>query len=246
LIAQEPPQQTYSTARACATPVEEAAVTSSGANPIPLSAPGLIGANSILNPPWSGPRSSRRARNRSFSHAHLEVDLTKVMPGPKEVPFWKRLEAALAERRIVENADLVWLTARTLHALAARQFRRVDHWEVAPGGWLPPPEFAPARTDDVEPLGQLLAALESGRGPSLAKARSFSLRVSDLHRNRADVTVRRIHRQRRHALSVDLWGSWTKETIGELVGALAERLPVARTTMTKYQYTVRGSGRTSR
>jgi hypothetical protein len=150
--------------------------------------------------------------------------------------LWKRLEAALAERRIVENADLVWLTARTLHALAARQFRRVDHWEVAPGGWLPPPELGSARSNAAEPVRQLLAALESGRGPSLARVRSISLRVSDLHRNHADVTVRRVHRQRRHALSVDLWGSWTKETIGELVGALAERLPIERTTMTRYQY----------
>jgi len=218
--------------------VHEAPVTSSGSTPIPLSAPGLIGPRSILNPPWSGPRSNRRARNRSFSHAHLEVDLTASVPEPTDLPFWKRLEAVLAERKIVENPDLVWLTARTLHALATRQFRRVDHWEVAPGGWLPPPELTSVRPHDAEPVGQLLAALESDRGPALARARSFSLRVSDLHRNHADITVRRVHRQRRHALSVDLWGSWSQESISALVGALAERLPIARATMTKYQYAV--------
>jgi hypothetical protein len=232
--------------RLLASPVHEVAVTSPGPPPIPLSAPGLIGPNSILNPPWSGPSSGRRTRNRPFSHVHLEVDLKAGSGGSTGLPFWERIESVLAEREIVENADLVWLTARTLHALASRQFRRVDHWEVAPGGWLPPPEYASVRAGDAEPVGQLLGALESGGGPIIAKARSFSVRVSDLHRNRADVTVRRVHRQRRHALSVDLWGSWTKETINGLVGALADRLPLSKTTMTKYQYAVEAGPRGSR
>jgi hypothetical protein len=223
--------------------VHEVAVTASGSAPIPLSAPGLIGPNSILNPPWTGPRAGRRTRNRPFSHAHLDLDLRAESARITSLPLWKRIEAFLAERKIVENADLVWLAARTLHALASRQFRRVDHWEVTPGGWLPPPQFASLRPDDAESVGQLLSALESGGGPTIAKARSFAVRVSDLHRNRADITVRRVHRQRRHAISVDLWGSWTKETIGELVGALADRLPIARTTMTKYQYAFRASRR---
>jgi len=62
--------------------------------------------------------------------------------------------------------------------------------------------------------------------------------------NRADVVVRRVHRQGRHALSIDLWGSWTKETVNELTGSLAARLPVARTTLTKYQYAFRTRDRT--
>jgi hypothetical protein len=221
-------------------------VTSPGSPPIPLSAPGLIGPNSILNPPWSGPRSGRGTRNRPFSHAHLEVDLRAESAQAGGHPLWERFGAFLAERKIVESADLVWLTARTLHALASRQFRRVDHWEVAPGGWLPPPEFASVRPENAEPVGQLLSALESGDGSTIARARSFSVRVSDLHGDRADITVRRVHRARRHALSVDLWGTWTKETINELVGALAERLPVTQTTMTKYQYALQASRRGSR
>jgi hypothetical protein len=221
-------------------------VTPSGPAPTPLSAPGLIGPNSILNPPWSGPRSSRRARSRPFSHAHLEVDLSVGSPKSTDRPLWERIEAVLGERKVVESTDLVWLTARTLHALASRQFRRLDHWEVAPGGWLPPPQPSSARADGAESIGQLLGALESDAGPSLAKARSFSVRASDLHGNRVDVTVRRVHRQRGHALSIDLWGTWTKETIGELVSALAARLPIVRTTMTKYRYSVETRPRGSR
>jgi hypothetical protein len=212
------------------------AVPSSGPRPVPLSAPGLIGPNSILNPPWSGPRASRRTRARPFRHVHLEGDLGAGPARTTSLPLWEHLEAVLSERRIVESADLVWLAARTLHALASRRFRRVDHWEVAPGGWLPPPEVGSARSKGTEPVGQLLEALESGAVSPLAKARSFSVRMSDLRRNRADITVRRVHRPRRHALSVDLWGYWTKETINELVGALAERLPLSRTTITRYQY----------
>ena len=214
-------------------------MTPPGPSQIPLSAPGLIGPNSILNPPWSGPRAARRARDRPFSHAHLEVDL-KLGPGRSaDLPLGQRLESFLAARKIVENADLVWLTARTLHAMASRRFRRVDHWEVTPGGWLPPPEFKSARADKPEAVGQLLGALESPLGPSVAKARSFSVRLSDLQGNRVDIVVRRVHRQRRHTLSIDLWGSWTQETITALTGALAERLPVARTTLTSHQFATR-------
>jgi hypothetical protein len=60
--------------------------------------------------------------------------------------------------------------------------------------------------------------------------------MSDLQGNRADVAVRRVHRLRRHTISLDLWGTWTKGMINELTGALAARLPVSRTTLTKYQY----------
>ena len=171
-----------------------------------------------------------------MSHAHLEVDLKLERVRTTGLPLAERLESFLAERKILENADLVWLAARTLHAMASRRFRRVDHWEVTPGGWLPPPEFKSARADEPEPVGQLLAALESPLGPSIAKARSFSARLSDLRGNRSDIVVRRVHRQRRHTISVDLWGSWTQESIGDLTGALAERLPIARTTLTSHQF----------
>ncbi|MCI4370729.1 MAG: hypothetical protein L3J81_05305, partial [Thermoplasmata archaeon] len=201
-----------------------------------LAAPGLTGPFSIEQPsPLSGPRANRRARNRSYSHVHLEVDLDPKPKDPEGVPVLERLAGAVSERKIVEKGTLLVLAAATLHALSSRQFRRVDHWEVTPGGWLPPPSKG---TDAVgrEPVGDLLAALEGGAWDAVAKARAFSARLSDLQGNHVDVTVRRVHREHRHAMSLDLWGSWTKAKLTELEGSVAERLPVVRSTMTKFQY----------
>ncbi|MFY9717440.1 MAG: hypothetical protein WAK40_05845 [Thermoplasmata archaeon] len=85
-------------------------------------------------------------------------------------------------------------------------------------------------------MGQLLNALEGETTSSFAAARSFSIRTSDLHGNRIDVTIRRVPRFRRHALSIDLWGRWTKATVQEIAGALAERMPVLSTVVTKHMY----------
>lgn len=203
--------------------------------PPALSAPGLVGPISILNQPISGPRSNWRSRTRPYRHAHLEIDLTAEPDRTEGTPLLKRLEALLSEKDMVEAADLLRLAAGTLHALAARRFRWIDHWEVQPGGWLPLPERTTHR-DPGEPVGELLNALESGAWAPAAKARSFSVRLSDRSGNRADVVVRRVHRQRRHALSVDLWGSWTKATIEGVTESLSARLPVSRSTLTKFQY----------
>jgi hypothetical protein len=154
---------------------------------------------------------------------------------PEDVPVLTQLVHALRERKITERGTLLILAASTLHALAALRFRRVDHWEVSPGGWLPPPK-AGKGGEDSGPVGDLLTALEDGSWDSVAKARSFAARVSDLSGAHVDVIVRRIHRERRHALSLDLWGSWTPAAVKDVEGALARRLDVARSTMTKYQY----------
>jgi hypothetical protein len=203
--------------------------------PPALSAPGLVGPISIVDQPISGPRSNRRARNRPYAHVHLEIDLSAEPNREAEPALLQRLEALLSEKEIVEAADLLRLAAGTLHALSARRFRWIDHWEVQPGGWLPLPERK-KHQDAEEPVGELLKALESGAWAPAAKARSFSVRLSDKRGNRADVIVRRVHRERRHALSLDLWGSWTKASIEDVTGSLSARLPVSRSTMTKYQY----------
>lgn len=204
--------------------------------PVALSAPGLIGPNSILNPPWSGPRASRRRLGRPYSHVRLEVDLTSDVVPTLGTPLWKRIEAFLSAPETVEATNLVRLSAATLHALASCGFRRVDHWEVAPGGWLPPPAVTRSRQDEPEPVGQLLAAIQDEGAPSISGARSFAVRISDLDGNRADIVVRRVHRRRRHSLTLDLWGSWTRESLGRLTGALAQRLPVAQVDLTRYRY----------
>jgi hypothetical protein len=203
--------------------------------PPPLSAPGIGPANSILNPPMSGPRSARRHRNRPYSHAHLEVDLAPTPSPPEGDPLLERLAGFLNERKIVEKGSLILLSAAALHAVASRRFRRVDHWEVAPGGWLPPPR--PGKDPEGrEPVGDLLEALESGAWSTVGSARTFSARLSDLSGNHVDFVIRRVHRERRHAMSIDLWGSWTQANVNELKGAVSSRLPVVRTTLTKYQY----------
>jgi hypothetical protein len=201
----------------------------------PLSAPDLIGPISILNQPVSGPRSARRRHNRTFAHVHLVVELKSSAVTPTAVPVLQRLEALLGMRKIVEAADLIRLAGWTLHAFSARGFRRVDHWEVAPGGWLPLPE-ASARRPTEEPVGHLLKILESDAARSIAQARTFSVRLSDFHGNHADVIVRRVHRARRPAIELDLRGIWTRSDVEDLKGAFSERLPVVRTTVTKFQY----------
>jgi hypothetical protein len=211
-------------------------MTSPG-EPPPLAAPGLIGPISILNQPISGPRSARRRKNRPFAHVHLNVDLQSEPGELPPVPALQQLENLLSGRRIVEAAGLVRMAGGTLHAFSARGFRRVAHWEVAPGGWLPLPEPT-RRPSKEETVGHLAKILESDQARSIEKARTFSVRLSDFNGNHADVVVRRVHGKRRPAISLDLQGYWTREDLEKLKGALADRLPVAHSEVTKFQYTV--------
>jgi hypothetical protein len=200
-----------------------------------LAAPGIGGPNSIEGPGVLGPRSARRSRNRSYSHVHLEVDLAPEAKDPAGVAPLERLAEWLNAKQIVEQGTLIVLAAATLHALSSRRFRRVDRWEVSPGGWLPP--RSPGKDSDAaEPVGELLKALENDAGASVGSARSFSARLSDLAGGQVDVTVRREHGGLAHAMTLDLRGNWTKAAVKDLTGALSERLPVLRTTMTKFQY----------
>jgi hypothetical protein len=163
------------------------------------------------------------------------VDLLPVVPEISGDPLLDRLAGLLKERKIVESETLIILAAATLHAVASRRFRRVDHWEVSPGGWLPPP--LPGKDPETgEPLSNLLEALEGGAWKSVGGAQSFSARLSDLSGARVDVVVRRVHGERGHALSMDLWGDWSPESVQDLEGAVKARLPIARSIMTKFQY----------
>ncbi len=204
--------------------------------PPALSAPGLVGPISILDQPISGPRSNRRARSRPYSHVRIEMDLAG--PGVRigASAFLDRLETLLAEREIVESADLLRLTAATLHALAARRFRWIEDWEIEPGGRLPSPAGTGGTRGAEAPVGDLLAAIDGGAWAAGARSRRFSVRVSDRRGNHVEAVVRRVHRQRRHALSLDLHGSWTRAAVDALTGSLGSRLPVSHTTLTKVQY----------
>ena len=147
----------------------------------------------------------------------------------------ERLAGMLREREVIEKGTIVLLAGGALHALAARRFRLVNHWEIVPGGWLPPP-IVGRKAETDEPVGHLVEALEGENGPKIGSARSFSARLADGSGNAIDMIVRRVHRERRHAMSLDLWGSWTPESVKDVEGSVAQRLPVMKSEMTKFQY----------
>jgi hypothetical protein len=199
-----------------------------------LAAPGIGELLATPQQSLTGPRSLRRRQARVFNHVQFEFDLASKPTITVGAPLLERLAQRLKERRIVERGSLVQLAAATLHALSSQGFRRVDHWEIEPGGWLP------LRTQrqhpgEEEPVGELLDLLESGTWASIASARSFSARMSDFSGGRADVIVRRVHRFR-HALTLKVWRTMTKGQVEDLKGAIDGRLPVTRSTMTRFGY----------
>ncbi len=194
------------------------------------SAPDLIGSRTVLAP---GGRS-RRGPAAPYRYVHLEVDLRHESWDRGRLSFLQPLEGLLREREVIESADLLRLVAATLHATTSLGYTRVDHWEVAPGGWLPLPEAT--HRGSIEPTGHLLRALEDPAWAPVARARSFSVRLSGTGPNRIDLTVRRVHRERRHSLSLDLWGSFRRPDLHRLAAALRGRLPVLRIQVTRYAH----------
>lgn len=195
----------------------------------PLSAPDLIGPTSILDWPlgWSG---GRARRPRPFGRVLLEIDLSHERLEEPRLPLLRQFEQLLHEREVVGPADLLRLSAAALHGFASRGFRNVDHWEVVPGGWLPLPE--PTHRALAEPLGHLVRALASDEWHRFASAREFSVRLSGHPKIRADLRVRRVHRERGHSLTVELRGWVTTKDLEGLVRALRERLPILRSAVT--------------
>jgi hypothetical protein len=146
------------------------------------------------------------------------------------LPFLHRLESVFREREVIEVEGLLATVARTLHALSSCGFSRVDHWEVHPGGWLALPE--PAHERLAEPVGHLLNALRSDAWKHVGSARSFSVRLSGPDEVRADLIVRRVHRERGHAITLELFGR-IPESFGRSVGvALRSQLAIVRTRRT--------------
>jgi hypothetical protein len=102
----------------------------------------------------------------------------------------------------------------------------VNHWEVRPGGWLPLPE--PAHERLVEPVGHLVHALRSDAWKRVGDARSFAVRLSGPGELRADVTVRRVHRERAHAITLELFGLLSERELHAIEQVLGDELTVAR------------------
>jgi hypothetical protein len=195
-------------------------------SPTSISAPDLTGPTSFLDWPADARPARRGHRTRPFRHVLLEVDLEPEVVREPGLPVFRQMEALLRERQVVEVEDVLRLTAGLLHALSAQGFTRVDHWEVFPGGWLPLPE--PRHDRRTEPVGHLLHALASDAWRRIATARSFAVRLSGTGPIRVDATVRRVHRERHHSISIDLWGHITRTDVRDLFDSLRTRLPVLR------------------
>jgi hypothetical protein len=202
--------------------------------PEAYSAPGLSGPTSIVEWPIVRTPSAGRRRTRPYRHVHLEVDLEPDIVREPGFPILRQMEALIREREVVEIGDLLRLSASALHALASAGFSRVDHWEVQPGGWLPLPE--PSHRGLIEPVGHMLRALRNDRWQHLANARSFAVRLSGSVAFRADVVIRRVHRERTHSVSLDLWGKVKATDVRAIASAFRERLPVLRSEVTAYSY----------
>lgn len=200
--------------------------------PLPAaSAPDLIGPRSIVSWPLGGPAHRTKDR-RPFAHVHLEVDLEPEVVRAPSIPVLRQVERLLREREVVEVGDLLRLTAALLHALAAVGFRRVDHWEVEPGGWLPLPEESHTKIE--EPIGHFLRALANDSWRGLAARRSFALRLSGPAGVRLDAVARFRHRERSHSLSLDLRGSIPPRFVEQTAGALRSHLRVLRVHVTEF------------
>ncbi len=199
-----------------------------------MSAPGLSGSVSFVNWPMAAAGTKRRTPKRPFAHVRLEIDLKAPDLDAAEHSALRRFEKILKERNVEEGGDLLRLAASTLHGFSAVGYSRVNHWELTPGGWLPLPGDPGGH--GVEPLGLLLKALESEEWKGFASAREFSVRLSG-GGNRADLVVRRTHRERHHSMTVDLYGSVTTADVHALVGALRQRLPVLRSDVSAFTYT---------
>lgn len=202
-----------------------------------LSAPDLVGPVSILNWPLTQGGGSPRHRRRLLEHAHLEVDLVPAIERSVSVPILHQIEIALREAQIVEEGDLLSISAGALHAFSSVGFRRVDHWEVRPGGWLP--LRGGPKGPQVRPVAQFLAAMQFDQWNRVRGARELAIRLSGPRGLRAELIVRRIHRERHHTLSIDVTGLFRAPELESLSAALRRHLPVLRSVVTAFRPVIR-------
>jgi hypothetical protein len=156
----------------------------------------------------------------------VEVDLHHELLTPSRLPLLRTFEGLLRERPVEEPGSLLTLVGAVLGSLGHAGLSRVDHWEVSPGGWLPLPE--PTHASLIEPLAHLVRALGAPEWAELSRADRFSVRLSGAGDHRADVVVRRTHREREHTISLDLTGRWRSNDVRRLVSRMRRDLPVLR------------------
>ncbi|MGI0131917.1 MAG: hypothetical protein ACREDK_02290 [Thermoplasmata archaeon] len=195
-----------------------------------VSAPDLIGPVSILNWPVAASAPRHHAKLGPLRHVHLEVDLTPGSERTSNLPVLREIEDALREAEVQELGSLISLTGGALHGFAAAGYRQVDHWEIRPGGWLPLHHLP--KGPQAVGVGLLLEAMKLRNWDKVEKAREFAGRLSGPGGRRLEFILRRVHRERRHSLSIDLFEPGTVEHVREVVAALSRHLPVLHSSVT--------------
>jgi hypothetical protein len=177
---------------------------------------------------WPGSWRAALEADRSVRLAHVRLELDVEHEGYRTgaVSFLEPLTSLLHEREIESAEDLLQMVGELFQALGSAGFKRVDHWEARPGGWLPLPEATHATL--AEPITHLERALAHPAWAAVGKAHSFAVRLSGPERLRLDVVVRRVHRERLHAVSLELWGDFHRRLVEDLVVRLHDDLPLAR------------------
>jgi hypothetical protein len=177
---------------------------------------------------WPGRPIGTAQADRSvrFRHVQLELDVEHERYRPEPVSLLAPLTSLLREREVEDAEDLLTMTAQVLRALAGAGFGRVDHWEVRPGGWLPLPEATHGRL--AEPVSHLMKALSSAEWAPVGSAHTFAVRLSGPDPIRLDLVVRRLHRERAHAVSLDVWGPVPRRFVEDMVVRVHDRLPLLR------------------
>ena len=201
--------------------------------PTAISAPDLIGPVSLLNWPLASPSGRRPRRVHRFEWVRAEVTLIPGMERESPLPVVRQLQDLLHEAEIIEEGDLLTLTAALLHACAAVGFRRVDHWELRPGGWLP--VRARPHGPQIEPVSEFIGALQQDQWKAVAGARELAGRLSGPAGARLSFTLRRVHRERAPTVTLELSGAFTSVGVERLIAAVRRRLPVLRAAVTEYR-----------
>jgi len=150
-------------------------------------------------------------------------------------PARARRKGATSTRHAGTPETFLGLAVEMLHALASRQFRRVDSWVVRPEGAIVAPESKPESEGEVA-LGDLITSMEAAAKEPGRIGRSFRANVSDLEGNHVELALHHAILARTSKLQLDLTGKWTKLTVHALEGAIKDRRPVTRSEMVKYRY----------